>query len=296
MVWPPATTAPASSIFWSPPRSISRSTASGIFADGNMHRLSAAIALPPMANTSESAFAAAIWPNSYGSEHTGGKKSVVRMTARSSVSLYTPASSCVPMPTRRFSFVILARSPRASDNFCADSFAEQPPYSTVDSRSNVMGMFPLRRKWYIIFYKDKSYHESPTISEERDDHEENRDPCGDRLRDLGFCLEKGGPLHFHANHRRGRIVHLDPVPSGYKVGINADSFHNHHRAPCGECGPRRAYGVRAAGQLPSSAHHPSLRGHGRFCRGPVDDHCRGQRQGREQPHEEHFVRVYRCDY
>jgi hypothetical protein len=49
--------------------------------------------VPPIANTSDSALAAAMRPKSRGSSTTGVKKSTVCTRARSSVSAMMPASS-----------------------------------------------------------------------------------------------------------------------------------------------------------------------------------------------------------
>ena len=54
---------------------------------GNAEMFSAITTRPPMAKTSLHAFAAAIAPKSDGSSTSGGKKSVVDTTARSSLTL-----------------------------------------------------------------------------------------------------------------------------------------------------------------------------------------------------------------
>ena len=59
----------------------------------------AMMGLPPMAYTSEIALVAAMRPKSYGSSTMGMKKSVVAISACSSLSWYTAASSAVSMPT-----------------------------------------------------------------------------------------------------------------------------------------------------------------------------------------------------
>ena len=60
---------------------------------------SAMIGRPPIAYTSEMALVAAMRPKSYGSSTMGMKKSVVAISACSSLSWYTAASSEVSMPT-----------------------------------------------------------------------------------------------------------------------------------------------------------------------------------------------------
>ena len=61
--------------------------------------LSAVSGSPPIANTSDSAFAAATRPNVYGSSTMGAKKSTVWTSAMSSVMRKTAASSNVSRPT-----------------------------------------------------------------------------------------------------------------------------------------------------------------------------------------------------
>ena len=60
---------------------------------------SAVRGVPPIAYTSEIAFAAAIRPKSYGSSTSGVKKSTVCTSARSALSANTAASSAVAGPT-----------------------------------------------------------------------------------------------------------------------------------------------------------------------------------------------------
>ena len=59
----------------------------------------AMMGVPPMAYTSDIALVAAIRPKSKGSSTIGMKKSVVAMSACSSFSKYTAASSDVSIPT-----------------------------------------------------------------------------------------------------------------------------------------------------------------------------------------------------
>src|SRR5690554_1319902 len=134
-------TAPDSFTLSIPPRRISFRTSSPIRFCGNITMFSALIGFPPIAYTSLKEFAAAICPNSYGSEQIGGKKSVVCIRAISSVSFHTPASSCVLISTRSLSCFVCVSPARASVNWSGGSFAEQPPYSTVFSRSNDIVQF-----------------------------------------------------------------------------------------------------------------------------------------------------------
>ncbi len=57
-------------------------TSGGTVSSGTPSRLSAVNGRPPIAYTSESALAAATWPNAYGSSTTGVKKSTVCTSAR----------------------------------------------------------------------------------------------------------------------------------------------------------------------------------------------------------------------
>src|SRR5438128_1924637 len=68
---------------------------------GNPATASANNTSPPIAYTSDIAFAAATAPQVYGSSTTGGKKSTVSTIARSGASRYTAASSARPSPTSR---------------------------------------------------------------------------------------------------------------------------------------------------------------------------------------------------
>ena len=84
IVWPPASVPPASRTFDDAPAKISVMTSRGS-SSGNAAIDSAKSTRPPIANTSDRAFAAAISPNVRGSSTSGGKKSSVPMIARSSL-------------------------------------------------------------------------------------------------------------------------------------------------------------------------------------------------------------------
>ena len=81
---------------------------------------------PPMAKTSDIAFAAAIWPKVYGSSTMGAKKSTVWTSARSSRSTKTPASSKVSRPTRTRRSACVGTPLSASARSPGPSFAAQP--------------------------------------------------------------------------------------------------------------------------------------------------------------------------
>ena len=80
IVWPPARIAPASRVASAAPARTSPSTETGS-SSGNAVTESASSGRPPIANTSLSAFVAAIRPNVRGSSTTGGKKSTVKTSA-----------------------------------------------------------------------------------------------------------------------------------------------------------------------------------------------------------------------
>ena len=84
IVWPPARTPPASRTL---PAAASNTAARASFgkSSGNAAIDSANSTRPPIANTSESALAAAISPYATGSSTSGGKKSSVPRIARSSL-------------------------------------------------------------------------------------------------------------------------------------------------------------------------------------------------------------------
>ena len=84
MVWPPATTPPASATTAAAAVRIAPTASTGI-RSGKAEMLSAKATVAPMANTSLHALAAATAPKSAGSSTSGGKKSVVATTARSSL-------------------------------------------------------------------------------------------------------------------------------------------------------------------------------------------------------------------
>ncbi len=86
IVWPPARIAPAARTWRSAPSKIARTTSVGS-SSGNAATESASNGAPPIANTSLSAFVAEIAPKSSGSSTIGGKKSIVKTSARSSSSL-----------------------------------------------------------------------------------------------------------------------------------------------------------------------------------------------------------------
>ena len=92
IVWPPARVPPASRTLAAAPSktaaSVSRGRSSGNAAIDRAKRTR-----PPIANTSLSAFAAAISPNVRASSTSGGKKSSVPMIASSSLTRYAAASS-----------------------------------------------------------------------------------------------------------------------------------------------------------------------------------------------------------
>ncbi len=83
MEWPPATMTPASRHLSAPPARICPATSSPRQL-GKHSRFKASAGRPPMAQTSERAFAAATWPNRKGSSTIGGKKSVVPTRPRPS--------------------------------------------------------------------------------------------------------------------------------------------------------------------------------------------------------------------
>ena len=97
IVWPPASVPPASRTLAAAPSktaaSVSRGSSSGNAAIDRAKRTR-----PPIANTSLSAFAAAISPNVRASSTSGGKKSSVPMIASSSLIRYAAASSARSSP------------------------------------------------------------------------------------------------------------------------------------------------------------------------------------------------------
>ncbi len=126
IVCPPARIAPAARTRSSAPARTSPSTSTGS-SSGNAAMESASSGTPPIANTSFSAFVAAIAPNVRGSSTRGGKKSTVNTSARSSSRRYTAASSAGSSPTSRSS-ASAGTSPESSvSRRAAEYFAAQPP-------------------------------------------------------------------------------------------------------------------------------------------------------------------------
>ena len=70
-----------------PPSRMALTASRGSLPLGNVSRFMASFGSPPIAYTSLSELAAAIWPNIYGSSTIGGKKSTVLMIATSSDTL-----------------------------------------------------------------------------------------------------------------------------------------------------------------------------------------------------------------
>ena len=126
IVWPPARIAPASRTWRSAPSKIARTTSVGS-SSGSAATESASKGWPPIANTSFSAFVAAIVPKSSGSSTIGGKKSIVKTRARSSSSLYTAASSAGSSPTSRYSASAGTKPRSSSSRRAAEYFAAHPP-------------------------------------------------------------------------------------------------------------------------------------------------------------------------
>ena len=84
MVWPPTMEPPAARTVSAAARRMASMASMGS-RSGKAEMLRAVVTRPPMANTSLQALAAAIAPKSAGSSTSGGKKSVVDTTARSSL-------------------------------------------------------------------------------------------------------------------------------------------------------------------------------------------------------------------
>ncbi len=125
-VCPPARMAPAARTASSAPASTSASTSMGS-SSGNAVTDRASNGMPPMAKTSLSAFVAAMAPKSRGSSTTGGKKSTVNTSARSSSRRYTAASSAGSRPTSRSAESAGARAPSSASSRAAGYFAAHPP-------------------------------------------------------------------------------------------------------------------------------------------------------------------------
>ena len=130
IVWPPATNAPAACAVSAPPRKISPAT-SAPSSLSSASRFKATWGRAPIANTSESAFAAATRPNSYGSSTTGVKKSTVSTAAVVLLISHTAASSLVSNPRRSLSLsgksIAGERQCSASSRSPGPHFAAQPP-------------------------------------------------------------------------------------------------------------------------------------------------------------------------
>jgi len=86
IVCPPAIGMPAAAHTDSPPSRMPRMVSTGRRSIGIATRASAMIGVPPIAYTSESALVAAMRPKSCGSSTIGMKKSVVAISACSSLS------------------------------------------------------------------------------------------------------------------------------------------------------------------------------------------------------------------
>src|SRR5215472_603562 len=76
-------------------------------------------------------FAAAIWPNEWGSSTIGVKKSTVWTSAISALSWYTPASSLVSKPTSTFGSVGRGKPRKTESSKLGLSFAAQPAALTI---------------------------------------------------------------------------------------------------------------------------------------------------------------------
>ena len=98
---PPTIGTPASAAISAPPARMRASVSAPWRSSENATTLSAVSGCAPIAYTSDSAFAAAILPNSCGSSTIGVKKSTVCTSASSSEIRYTPASSHVSEPTSK---------------------------------------------------------------------------------------------------------------------------------------------------------------------------------------------------
>src|SRR5918995_780982 len=153
MEWPPATSAPAARTTSAPPSRTRASSSNGRPSRGHATRFSARTGAPPMAYTSESAFVAAIRPQSYGSSTMGVKKSVVTTRARSSRRRYTAASSAVSSPTSRLASASVptgASKPRTSPSTvrrsAGDSLHAQP--APCEKRVRRTGSVAVTHRWY----------------------------------------------------------------------------------------------------------------------------------------------------
>src|SRR3954454_19264987 len=135
---PPTTATPAAAAASPPPRRISRRTSAPSDSSGNATRFSADSGSPPMAQTSERAFVAAIRPNRYGSSTIGVKKSTVVTSARSSRTRTTPASSAPAAPTSTRGS--LGRGSSRTSSWTADAGNLQPQPAPCESEVRVTPM------------------------------------------------------------------------------------------------------------------------------------------------------------
>ena len=129
IVWPPATKHPARAATSAPPRSTWPKMARSSPSPGQAARLTANSGRPPIAYTSDSAFAAAIRPQSAGSSTIGVKKSVVSTSARSSSRRNTAASSPSAAPMSRSPAAGLAAPPmlaNSASSLASGSLHAQP--------------------------------------------------------------------------------------------------------------------------------------------------------------------------
>ena len=137
---PPAISAPAWRATSLPPSMTRASSSNGNPSRGQATRLRPSSGEPPIAYTSDSAFVAAIRPQSYASSTIGVKKSVVTTRARSSRTRYTAASSAVSRPTIRFGSsggVKPRTSPKTVRRSSGESLQAQPaPWEKRVSRSS----------------------------------------------------------------------------------------------------------------------------------------------------------------
>ena len=104
---------------------------------------------------SDMAFAAAIWPNQYGSSTGGVMKSTVLMNARSGATRYTAASSLVSNPTSRFGSSDGLRYFSASETTVGPILAAQP--QVRDNPVSVL-FFLKNIKTYLILFVYTSWH------------------------------------------------------------------------------------------------------------------------------------------
>jgi hypothetical protein len=123
--WPPHSTAPASCVFSRPPASTSPSSSrSSSFGQPTM--FITVSGRPPIANTSDSEFAAAMRPNQRGSSQIGGKKSSVCTSARSRSRRKMPASSKPRLPASRSGCSLVPSFWRTCPRLPGGSLAAQP--------------------------------------------------------------------------------------------------------------------------------------------------------------------------